>query len=181
LIKLNKIALSVIALSTASISFAASMAPAPVVDVMQYGISSQYNRDTGSMTAGFDIQNSEMEAGLAGSIVLNKIEGVTSNVEYGEYDLSAYLGKRMQLKSNFYGSVGIGGHYTFLSGNWNNLATGITTNEYVVGAYMGLGYQPSENVQIFVRVMPINYEVSPTNKKELEFFHDGQVGMKYFW
>lgn len=174
LIKLNKIALGLIALSSVSTSFAASMAPA-AADQMQFGASIMYVNDFKSMALGLDAQNSDFEAGVMFDGERYK---TASNLKYGAYDVGGYAGKRIALKSNIFGSVGLAGNYTILSGSYK--AAGVNFNNYVVGAYLGLEYQPSNNIQIFARIMAADYNSTSSNTKEWSALHDGQVGIKYF-
>lgn len=176
MIKLNKVILGLVALSSVSTSFAASMEPVPASDPMQLGVSGLYEQDFGGFAVGLDAQNSNAEAGL----VFNGYNIKTvSNVKYGIFNLGGYVGKRQALKNNFFGAVGLGGSYRFLSGDWRS--AGIAVNHYTVGPYVGLEYQPESHVQLFVRLMPIVYERSSSNSTELEYFADGQMGVKYFW
>lgn len=158
-------------------AIAGGVESAPVSSDIQYGLSAMYEKMANSgFAVGFTAQNQNFEFGVNTSVEHEKIDGGSS---FTQYILGSHLGYRRSLKSNFYGAVGAMASYGFLSGG--NVAAGATHEPYVIGPYVGFEYQANTNVQMFVRIMPYNYEREVNNTKANEFFEDGQIGISYYF
>lgn len=73
------------------------------------------------------------------------------------------------------------GNYGFYDNDSNAASSWATKNSFTIGAYIGLGYEPKPNIEIFARVMPLSYERNSANQKEIYMFQEGHVGMRYFF
>lgn len=161
-----------------SVSFAGGMNyNTPATNDWQYGVSGMYDNDIDNFALGLQVQNERFEAGIRTSADWNKYN---NGADVREFHLGGNIGARKELKRNVYGSVGVSGIYTWVSGDWAQTSI-VENNPYVVGAYLGLAYQPFPYFQTFLRIMPYSYEITELNQKKNEIFEHGQIGLAYFF
>ncbi len=143
----------------------------------QFGVSAMVDEDIDDFAIGLRAQNERFETGIRGSADWDK---TNAGVHYREFHLGAFAGMRQELKPKVYGSFGVSGIYTWISGDWAQTDI-VQNNPYVVGPYLGLAYQPFSYFQLFMRIMPYGYEIGEDNKKEHEVFEHGQFGVAYYF
>ena len=171
----------VLGLGLSGIVFAGGSDQLPTQDSKAFSKNASFLYDglTDGFSVGLGIENQRAELNVTGSFVKNNPAGDSS--EYMEYFVGGAFGVKHQLKSEVIGTLGVMGNYGYYCNNNKAGENGSTEKPYTVGAYLGLGYQPSDAIQIFVRIMPYSYEKAENNDKEIGFLNQGQVGIKYFF
>jgi hypothetical protein len=143
----------------------------------QFGVSGMVEESIDDFALGLQAQNDRLELGVTGSADWDK---TNAGVKYSEFHLGGFVGARQELASKVYGSIGVTGIYTWISGDWAQTNI-VQNNPYVVGPYLGLAYQPFAYFQAFLRIMPYSYEISEGNDKKHEVFEHGQFGVAYYF
>lgn len=159
------------------------MGVSPARDPLQLGVSAFYDEagPDDFVGVGLDVQNHHFEVGVNTSFDSNRfnLPTVPNSMRYSQWFLGGYAGLRQEIRHHVYGAIGGEGVYSFLSGDWQ--LAGFVKAPYVVGPYVGLEYQPEPYLQMFIRIMPYSYVRTDENSQSNSAFHDGQVGIKYFF
>lgn len=116
----------------------------------------------------FEVKNNIVEGSVGATYSRDRL----SDEDY--YDLSASFGLRKSLKHNVWGSVGLKADYDI-----EHNITG-STPSYGYSLYVGLAYEPTPALEIFVTINPFSYE-SQSGDQDFRVFHNGSVGMGYFF
>ncbi len=175
----------VVAALSSTVAFGGAMAAKSTSthnDNVRYGVAFNYNSALdSSYGAGVVAKNHVFEAGVDVGIVRTSDTDEHSTA----YLLNGYFGVRQALRSHVYASVGVMGGYAFLSdiGSFHTAGNSTYANRhpYDLGAYVGLAYEPNNNVQFFARIMPVNYGKDVDNTDVVQFFMSGQAGVAYFF
>ena len=159
-------------------SFALAHASDHTADTTKSGMSIFYDETTDDFSVGYDKVTNDTEFGVNFSLDSNKD---VSTGDYTEIYVGLLAGMRKEMKGNTNLSYGVLGNYGFYSDDSNAASSWATKNPFTIGAYLGLGYNPNPNIEIFARVMPLSYERNSANQKEIEMFQEGHVGIRYFF
>ena len=91
------------------------------------------------------------------------------------FELRTQLGLRNNIYDNVvYFIYGFEGSYGFRSHNSNS-----STNPYSTGVFIGLNYQPINQILLTFSINPYNYSVSPSKTKKNSIFETGAIGVSY--
>jgi len=144
----------------------------------QPSISFFYDETIEDFAVGFGLQNEKMEFEISGTIDFND---PASGISYTQYNIGLISGLRHHLAKDVTGSFGFLGNIGFYDSFYNAGQNGKDNDPLTIGPYLGLGYQPTDHISIFVRIMPVSYERTSSNQIGIEVFQEGLMGMKYLF
>lgn len=163
----------------------------PVADgATGIGLSLAYNSmAANNFSFGIDYKLAQIEMGATLSMQVNEAV-VPGTTNWSEYDVGGYLGYRLPVVSHLFASLGAQGNYAIISDepSYANGA-GVDHSPYVIGAYVGLSYEPTDHIAIFARVNPVSYQSfgyndnttrSGATANKWGFFASGIVGLSYY-
>lgn len=157
-----------------------------------FGVSvnlSDSGRSFGSFGLGLNYRLPYLESGISIASEINNSS--KNNPSWTDIQIGAYVGYRLELKDMIYGSLGAQGNYLIISNKGNYLGgRGINNNPYTIGPYIGLSYEPTSNIAIFVRMNIFSYQsngydsnsdINASRSNEWGFFNFGVIGMGYYF